>query len=63
MVWSFPAITCKEIIRTLMAMMVFAIVFRGFVRTKLYPIPAPEKLISAEDDIRSPENPENTRKK
>jgi len=34
-----------------------AFVFRGFVRTKLYPIPAPEKLIPAEGEDGSAENP------
>jgi hypothetical protein len=63
--WLFPAITCKEIIRMLMATKVFAIVFMalgfwGFVRTKLYPIRAQEKLIFTEDEIRSSENPEDT---
>jgi len=32
-------------------------VFRGFVRAKLYPIPAPEKLILAEGEDGSAENP------
>jgi hypothetical protein len=45
------------------AIVFMALVFWGFVRTKLYPIPAPEKLIPAEDDIRSPENPENAPQK
>jgi hypothetical protein len=34
-----------------------AFVFRGFVRAKLYPIPAPEKLILAEGEDGSAENP------